>query len=472
MNNMKPTIVIIGAGSLFFGRQAIWSMNHLAGLKGGRLVLVDTDPENLRRMVRLAELAAETAGVGTTVTGTANYREALPGADFVVLSFSDRNAHFRKIDCEISAKYGIRMCSGDTIGPGGVFRAMREFPEILEIAHAVEEICPDAWLVNYINPSAVMGIGLMRHSKAKSFALCDGHHLPHHKRNYMKMLGLDESEEASFDMRIAGVNHFTWLLSATHRGRDMLPQIKQIYHTLGKSEKDVGYSKSRFNNTITAQLADVFGAVPTCTGHSKEYVPYYQGRSAIQEPIPPLAVFDSDERAERTAEMWAEIDAYIAGEKPMADFHAKYKADHATDIINTMVTEDGRNYFINLPNYNADTRERPVGNLPDDAFLEMKCKLDRNGPRPLPVGDFPMGLRALQMLILDVHELTIEAIMKRDKGLLVRALAMDPLVNSIATAKAVIDDLFAAQADVLGDWEDAPASAPELAAVGDAPQLY
>ncbi|GHC03107.1 glycoside hydrolase family 4 [Cerasicoccus arenae] len=474
MSNLKPTIVIIGAGSLFFGQKAIWSMNHLGGLKGGHLVLVDTDPDNLDRMVRLAKLAAETSGSGSTVTGTADYREALPGADYVVLSFSDRNAHFRKIDCEISAKYGIRMCSGDTIGPGGVFRAMREFPAILEIAHAVEELCPNAWLINYINPSAVMGIGLMRHSKAKSFALCDTHHLPHKKLGYMEMIGIDKSKEADFDMRIAGVNHFTWMLSATYQDRDVLPDIHSAFHTLAKDEKDEGYAKSRFNNYITAHLADVFGAVPTCTGHTKEYVPYYQGRSAIQEAIPPLSVFDCDERAEKTAEMWSTIDAYLAGEKPMTEFHEKLGADHATDIINTMVVEDGRNYFINLPNFNRDTNVRPVGNLPDDAFLELECTLDSNGPRPLPVGEFPMGLRAQQMLILDVHELTIEAIMKRDKNLLVRALAMDPLVNSIATAKVVIDELFIAQAELFGDWDNSEESTPtpELAAASAGPQLY
>lgn len=477
MSNEKPTIVVIGAGSLFFGRQAIWSVNHLEGLKGGRLVLVDTDPDNLDRMIRLGKLAAETSDSSTEVVGTADYREALPGADFVVLSFSDRNAHFRKIDCEISARYGIRMCSGDTIGPGGVFRAMREFPHILEIAGAVEELCPDAWLINYINPSSVMGIGLMRHSKAKSFALCDSHHLPHKKHGYMKMLGIDESEADSFEMRIAGVNHFTWMLSATHNGEDVLPKIRDAYFAGRKGEKDEGYSKGRFNQFITSQLADVFGAIPTCTGHTKEYVPYYQGRGAIQEAIPPLAVFDSDERAEATAKMWSEIDAYLDGSKPMSEFHEKMRADHATDIINTMVAEDGRNYFINIPNTNCtEGGGRAVGNLPDDAFLEMECVLDRNGPRPLPVGEFPFGLRAQQMLILDVHELTVEAIMKRDRSLLVRALAMDPLVNSIATAEAVIDDLFAAQADVLGDWNDtAPAktqATPELATAGSGPQLY
>lgn len=142
MRNKSPKIVIIGAGSLFFGRQAIWAANHLPGLKGCTLSLVDTDPQHLNKMVALARLAAKTSQSGTRTEGFADYREALVGADFVVLSFSERNAHYRRIDCAIAEKHGVRMCSGDTIGPGGVFRTLREFPKILEICRTIEQVCP------------------------------------------------------------------------------------------------------------------------------------------------------------------------------------------------------------------------------------------------------------------------------------------------------------------------------------------
>src|ERR1043165_2784461 len=158
MRNKLPKIVIIGAGSLFFGRKAVWAVNNLPGLRGCTLALVDNNPVHLDKMVRLGKMAAESSGSGTVVEGYENYRDALPDADFVVLSFSERNAHYRRIDCAIGEKYGVRMCSGDTIGNGGVFRTVREFPKILEMCHAVEEICPEAWVVNYVNPSAIMGI--------------------------------------------------------------------------------------------------------------------------------------------------------------------------------------------------------------------------------------------------------------------------------------------------------------------------
>lgn len=123
------------------------------------------------------------------------------------------------------------MCSGDTIGLGGVFRAMRKFPNILRCARDIEQLCPDAWVINYINPSAVHGIGLRRYApKLKSFALCDSLHMPHVKRLYAKRGGVINSDaeftpeiDAAFDMRIAGVNHFTWMLKAEYAGRYVMP---------------------------------------------------------------------------------------------------------------------------------------------------------------------------------------------------------------------------------------------------------
>ena len=471
----SPKITIIGAGSLFFGRQAIWALNNLEGFRGATLCLVDTDPTHLRAMTQLAEKAAASSGSGVNVESYARFQDALPGSDFVVLSFSRSNAHYRRIDCEVSARYGIRMCSGDTIGPGGVFRAARELPLILEICHEVERSAPEAWVVNYVNPSSVMGIGVMRHSKVNAFALCDSHHMPRKKESYLKMIGESLDRMPDFDMRIAGVNHFTWMLKAELGGTDILPRIRDAFAERALGEKDQGYSKGRFNNYITTQLTDLFGAIPTCTGHTKEYLPFYQGHAAVQELIAPLAVFDSDERDERTASMWSDVNAFNAGEKPMEEFHQSLKSDHATDIIHTMLVEDGRTYFINRSNEDCIEGGKPVGNLPEKAFLEMECRLDGQGPRPLPVGDFPFGLRAQQMLILDVHELTVEAIVRRDKALLTRALAMDPLVNSIATANAVIDDLFQVEAEALGEWKDGRrgiALTGGKSEAGAAPQLY
>ena len=157
-----PKVVVIGAGSLFFGRQAVWQMVHSPILNQGTLALVDTDPKRLDAMSTLAEKVIAYNDVPLTLETASDWKDVLPGADFVVLSFAEDTVRYRGIDCILSEKYGIRMCSGDTIGPGGIMRAMREFPVILDAVKDIEALCPDAWVINYINPSSVHGIGLMR----------------------------------------------------------------------------------------------------------------------------------------------------------------------------------------------------------------------------------------------------------------------------------------------------------------------
>lgn len=448
MQRNGPKIVIVGAGSLFFGRKLVWAMNRLKGLTEGHLALVDTDPEHLRGMEGLARTMRAESGAGHGISATTDFREALPGADFVILSFSHRNAHFRGVDVQTSAKHGIRMCSGDTIGPGGIFRALREFPKVMEVVRGVEELCPEAWLINYINPSSVFGIALARYCKARNFALCDSLHLPYLHRNYMKMIGLDPAEEAKFDMKIAGVNHFTWCLQARFGEENVLPRIHEAMRKLGAEEEMETAAKAALNRRISARLADFFGAVPVCTAHTKEYLPYFQGRGMHVEddPIPPLKLFEHDKREAVTRNMWEEVSAYCTGEKPASEFLQSYSSDHATDIVQAIWNDSGAHFFCNVPNNGA------VPNLPGDAILELECRVDKNGPQPVSTGSMPVGLRGMQMQIHDTHDLTVEAYMKKDRNLLLRALAADPLTPNLATAEAVLRDLYAEEAEVLEDW--------------------
>ena len=203
-------------------------------LRHGTIAYVDTDRERLRKMVALGRLMTDHLQSPLKIEGAADHRKVLAGANFVVLSFSVDNAKYRGIDCKVSKKYGVLMCSGDTIGPGGIFRSMRELPVILQIAKDVKKLCPDAWLINYVNPTAVNGIGLMRHAPdVKTFALCDGHH--NVKAYWLAELGLAPNKYsvppemlARFNLRIAGVNHFTWVFSATYDGKDIMPAIKKV----------------------------------------------------------------------------------------------------------------------------------------------------------------------------------------------------------------------------------------------------
>ncbi|MFP4070000.1 MAG: glycoside hydrolase family 4 [Opitutales bacterium] len=471
----SPKIVIIGAGSLFFGRKLVWAVNKLEGLTNAHLAMVDTDPQHLEQMMKLAETVKAETGANIKITGSEDFRSQLPGADFVITSFSHRNAHYRGVDVQISAKHGVRMCSGDTIGPGGVFRFLREIPNVMEIDAAVAEICPKAWLINYINPSTVIGIALSRYGKTRgrNFALCDSLHLPWLRHSWLRQLGLDpEKDDPEFTLKIAGANHFTWMLEATLRGEDLMPQFIRSLQAAGREEPADAEAKALYNKRIAGALAPVFGAIPVCVAHTKEYLPYFQGYGAHveEECVPPLSLFEHEKREVMTRKVWDAIAEFNSGEKPISEFLEKNGSDHATDIIQAIWNDSGRHFFVNLNNQGS------VPNLPDDAFLELECVVDRQGPRPLPVGEMPLGLRALQMRVLDTHELTVEAYIKKDRQLLVRALAVDPIVNSLATAEALLTDLYAAQSDILEDWIAPPAASESAAqqavpATGEALEL-
>jgi len=458
MGEGKPKVVIIGAGSIFFGRQILWQMAQSEILREGTLAYVDIDARNLERMVALAHRVVEAVGAPLRVVGTTDRREVLDGADFVVLTFARRNAYYRGVDTQIARKHGVTMCSSDTIGPGGIFRALRSIPEVLAVCDDVRRLCPRAWVINYINPTAVVGIALMRHAAdLRTFALCDGNHEPYNTHRYLRRVGLLGEDEtptpeqmAATDLRIAGVNHCTWLLRFTYEGRDMMPRLREaVAESAGEEQARAGgssHSKGRYNNTYALALLDLYGAYPTAVGHTKEYVPFWQGygsRRGLEAGLPPITPFDWEERRRRTEGVWREIEAYAGGTKPIEEFLRTTRADHAGDIIESMWGGLGKPFFLNGPNQGA------VTNLPDDAFLELRRDVTLEGYRAHAVGEMPRGLLGLTQQILDTHELTVEAAITCDRRLLRRAMMTDPIVHNLADGDAIIADLLAAEREVL-----------------------
>ncbi|MFA6133331.1 MAG: glycoside hydrolase family 4 [Phycisphaerae bacterium] len=448
-----PKVVVIGAGSLFFGRQAIWQMVHSPHLNKGTLALVDIDPVRLDKMARLARKVVAHAGAPLEIEASTHHKDVLKGADFVVLSFAKDSVRYRGIDCQVSLKYGIRMCSGDTIGPGGIFRTLREFPVILQIARDMESICPDAWAINYINPTSAHGLGLRKYAPGlKSFALCDGPHMPHIKRRYALRGGIIRNDAeytdeiaAKFDYRAAGVNHFTWLIKAEYEGRDLMKPIAEWLRNEAASETDGGDTgaKKKHNNAIGYQLYQIFGIVPTCVAHTKEYVRFWQGLGKSPEPIPPLAIWETAERYKRHEDMWKQVDSFLDGSTPIDTYMATFKPDHATDIIENIVGSLGKTFYLNTAN------EGSVPNMQPGAFLELPCKVDAGGIKVLPVGEFPAGIRGLQNQVLDAHELAVDAAVSGRRDVLLQAMMTDPMVSSIADANAIIDELTVAEKEMM-----------------------
>jgi len=449
-----PKLTVIGAGSYFFGKPVIQKMATSKHMAGGTLALVDTDAKVLGVMMKLARRVLQHCKCGVKLIGNTDRRQVMGDSDFIVLTFSKRNAHYRGLDTQIAAKHGIRMCSSDTIGPGGIFRALREVPHVLAMAKDAARLAPDAWVVNFVNPTTVLGIALQRFAgDVKSFALCDGHHEPYNMLTWCKEVGiLDESAEVvppevenKLDLAITGVNHCTWLLRFRYDGKDMLPALHRRLRQLVKEEKkDIAEgSKSRFNRAYALQLFELYGAFPTAIGHTKEYVPFFQGYGVKPVRPEPVRLFDAEQRAREMAAAWEKTKQHANGKLSARHFLKNVTADHATDIIESMWGRLGKAFYINTFNRGA------VTNLADDAFLELRCHVDMHGPRPLALGPMPRGLLALQQQVLDTHELTAQAAVTGDRALLRRAMLTDPICNNIPDADAVIKDLLAAQRDVL-----------------------
>lgn len=438
-----------------FWTAAIWQMVFSPHLNMGTLALVDTDSDRLDRMARLAEMVVDEAGVSLDIEAANDWKDVLADADFVVLSFAEKTVYYRGIDCTISEKYGIRMCSGDTIGPGGIFRAMRELPKIMECVRDIERMCPEAWVINYINPSAVNGMALARYApQIKSFALCDSLHMPHIKRRYAARAGiipentsLNAQQDADFDMRVAGVNHFTWMLKAEYQGRDVMPDIAEAIRKIAATEDTGGDqgAKRLHNNKIANTLYEIYGYIPVCVAHTKEYVRFWQGKGKLQEDIPPLSIWETEDRYDRHAAMWEQVDSFINGDVPISTYKDVMGPDHATDIIENIVAGLNKPFYVNVPNNGA------VSNMNDDAFLELLCDIDITGPKPRSVGEMPRGIRGMQEVILDTHELTAEAVIKGDHALLRRAMLSDPLFTSIADADSILRELLEIERDIIPD---------------------
>ena len=449
-----PKIAVIGSGSYFFGKAVIHKMASSGALAGGTLALVDTDEKVLRTTVRLAKRVLDAARRGVKVVGSTDRRKVLAGSDFVVLTFSYRNAYYRGVDTQIAARHGIRMCSSDTIGPGGVFRALREVPVALAVASDAARLAPGAWVINFVNPTAVLGMALRRYAPhVRSFAICDGHHEPYHTLRWCKEAGILPPEatavppevQARLDLRIGGVNHFTWMTRFTYAGKDMMPAVRRRLLEQVQREKSAPgeHSKARYNATYAMELWDLYGVYPTNIGHTKEYVPFFQGYGRRPVRPEPVALFDAEQRQREMERAWGVTREYADGRRSVKEFMAAVRDDHASDIIESMWGGLGKPFYISSPNRGAAT------SLPEDAFLELRCDVDMNGPRPQPFGAFPRGVLALQHQILDTHELTAEAAVTGDRATLRRAMLTDPLCNNIPDADACIADLLAAQKDVL-----------------------
>jgi alpha-galactosidase len=414
----KTRIVFIGAGSMSFGLSMFKDLFSSKGLAGSELVLVDTDRDNLDRMHGLALLMNEKGGAGLKISKTSNRREALPGALFVVNSIAIERCKLWKLDFEIPRKYGIRHTLGENGGPGGLFFTMRTIPLVMDIARDIEELCPDAYFLNFSNPESRIILALGRFSRVKALGLCHGIFMG--RNDVARILGMKGDE---LDVVGAGLNHIQWLLEVREKstGRDLLPTLR---------EKEKNYLPDF--DPLSRKLFKAFGYWPSCSDdHIGEYLPY--GWEAGEEGYN----FEDDERDR--LDMKTRIEAKLRGDSSVDAWLAP-SGERAVSVISSIV-QNARAVVESGIVVNRGA----IPSLPDEAAVEVPIVVDATGIMPVRV-DLPKPIARLLLAQTAVQNMAVEAAIYGSKEMALQALLIDPVVSTITGAEKLLNELWAINA--------------------------
>ena len=422
-------ITFLGAGSVVFTRELLADLLGFAELRDVTLSLHDIDPERLATAEAIARATSAQLGAAPTIRASLDRRAALAGADYVINSIQVGMHAATVRDFEIPDRFGLRQTIGDTLGIGGIFRALRTFPVLAGIAADMREICPDAWLLNYTNPMA-MNIGYLAAiaPDLKVVGLCHS--------VYWTVRGLCEVIDVPFAgvaYRAAGLNHQSWLLRWTRDGEDLYPLLDAKIAADGELRRRVRVDMYRS-----------LGYYPTETSeHSSEYVPWYLHHDAeiarLRIPVGDYVKIS----AENLAEYARTRDALAAGEPLDMERDA---TEYAPQIIHSIETGTVRLIHANVRNTGL------VTNLPRDYAVEVPCVVDAQGVHPEVVGDLPLACAAVNRGFASVGELTVRAAVTGDPRLVRRAAQVDPNMAASLTVDAIwalCDEMTAGHGDLI-----------------------
>jgi alpha-galactosidase len=423
------TIAFVGAGSVVFTRQLLADLFGFPELADATIRLHDIDADRLSTAEGIAHQVAQQLGARPTITASADRRTALTGADFVINMVQVGGIAATRTDFEVPAKFGVRQTIADTLGIGGIFRALRTFPVLSGIASDMQEVCPDAWLLNYTNPMAMNVWWLSQVAPSvKAVGLCHS--------VYWTVAGLCEVVGVPLEgtsYRAAGVNHQAWLLDWQRDGRSLYPLLDERIA-----------ADAELRRRVRVDMYRRLGYYPTETSeHSSEYVSWYlhDEREIERLRIPVGAYIGISE--ENVAEYEETRRALAAGETLPLETSA---TEYAPQVIHSMVTGTARTIHANVVNRGL------IQNLPTGAAVEVPCSVDELGLHPQAVGLLPPQCAALNSAFLAVCELTVRAGLEGDPRLVRQAAMMDP--NASATLRvediwAMCDALTEAHGDLL-----------------------
>ena len=429
-------IAVIGAGSVGFTRKLLRDILAVPELANTEFRFMDISQENLDMATNLCRKMIADSGLPATVQPTLDRREAIRDADYVMSVARVGGLEAFGYDIEIPLKYGVDQCVGDTLGPGGIFYALRTIPILLDIAQDIRDVAPNALFINYSNPMAMNSWAVRRAGGVRYVGLCHGVEGGH--ALVARALGLPTEE---VDFIAAGINHQTWYIQVTYQGKDMLPFVLEAME---------GNPEIAEREPCRIDILKRFGHFSTeSNGHLSEYLPWYRKRpDEIAKWI-----YDGTWIGGRTAgylnhcrlkrneyqEMYPQW--MREASEPIAP--GNRSKEHASYIIEAL--ETGRSYrgHFNVGN------DGLITNLPDGCTVELPCYVDGNGISPAWVGALPLPCAATCRVSVNVQEMAVEAALTGDRQLARLAVLHDPLTAAVCSPDEIwqmCDEMFKALA--------------------------
>ncbi|MDQ0791204.1 alpha-glucosidase/alpha-galactosidase [Streptomyces sp. B3I8] len=435
MSLTTPKIAFIGAGSVVFTQGLLADLLAFPELRGAHIALHDIDPERLATARGAAQYIADErtgqdgeGGPRPRITAHADRREALTDADFVINIVQVGMRESTRTDFEIPARYGLRQTIGDTLGVGGIFRALRTFPLLRSLGEDIAEVCPDAWLLNYTNPMA-MNVQYLTQATGLTRVVGLCHSVYWTVRDLSDLLGVPYDEVT---YRAAGVNHQAWLLRLEHQGADLYPKLDALIA-----------EDPQLRRRVRVDMYRRLGFYPTETSeHSSEYVPWYLHHDSeierLRLPVGAyLGIVD-----ENVAEYERTRDALDKGEPLTVEGTMEY----APQIIHSITTGTPRTVYGNVPNRGL------IDNLPASGTVEVPCLVDGGGVQPTRVGALPAQCAALNRTYLSMNDLVVRAALEDDPRSIRQAAMTDPATAATLPVERIwdlCDDMVRAHADLL-----------------------
>jgi alpha-galactosidase len=428
-----PKIALIGAGSVVFARNVISDCLSYPELSESTFALLDIDTGRLRTAETMAHHLAAAWGANPTIIATADPREALDGADYAVNMIQVGGYEpSTVVDFEVPKRYGLRQTIGDTLGIGGIFRALRTIPVILDYAATMEEVCPDVWLLNYVNPMAMNTWAILEATRVKTVGLC--HSVQASYWHLADAIGVNPHE---VNFICAGINHMGFYLSLRHRGEDIYPRIIE---KVASGEYRPDWDRVRLD-----MLLRIGYYITESSEHFSEYNPWFikRGRDDLIERYN-VPLDEYPRRCIGQNEHWDRMAADLEAGIGFDNLHRSH--EYCSSILHAIETDEPFLLHASVLNHGI------IDNLPAGCCVEVPCMVDRNGIRPIRVGALPPTLAAMNRSNISVQELTVRAALTRKRDLIYHAAMMDPHTGaelSLDEIWALVDDLIAAHGDYL-----------------------